>query len=362
MKKVFWSAFKDEKSIDGYYIDSINYDQSFLNERGSIKELILGGLNTWKTRKSTRYPEEFHRLYREKHPAYMRYIEEFLDKYMDYDILIMAAEVDLIHPEILEKYFKDKVKILTFIDDPHASYSHGTPYLWAFDAAYYISPSYSSEYAMEDMLNKWGSKNNYWLPLSGAINKNIDPNPSDEFFRNRVNEIVYIGGYYGSKVDRLIKIKKHFKDKFNIYGRFPFKGHMMSLRGFMGKPFLMQKISSLSDIERDQAYFSTKIGFNLHLNEIPNETGNARMYEVPSYGLMQISSKAGLNLQNKIFKNGEEIVYYDNLDHAIELMEYYLENNEERVRIAKNGYNRVLNDYIWHDNVKKMLDWASLLK
>lgn len=361
MKKVFYHGMKNCFDIEGYYIDSINYDDYFEGESGSLKDFLLGGLNTWNTRKSVRYPEEFHRLFREKHPAYMRFEADFLEKYHDFDIIIMAAEVDLIHPETLEKYFKNKIKILTFIDDPHASYSHGTPYLWAFDGAFYISPSYDTSTLMEDRLQQWGSKHNHWLPLSFS-NRSPLSERDDSFFTNREKEIVYIGGYYGPKTDRLVTLKKHFGNRFNIYGRFPYKGYAMAIRGLIGKPFWLQKVPSISDSQRQMIYHSTKIGFNMHLNEIPTETGNARMYEVPYHGLMQITSKAGLDAHIQIFEPNKEAVFYENLDEAIALMEYYLQHDDERVKIAKAGYERVQKDYIWHNNVKLMLDWACSLQ
>lgn len=43
-----------------------------------------------------------------------------------------------------------------------------------------------------------------------------------------------------------------------------------------------------------------------------------------------------------IFTEGEDIVYYDNADDAIEKIRYYSENNKERERIAKNGLSTVM--------------------
>jgi hypothetical protein len=45
------------------------------------------------------------------------------------------------------------------------------------------------------------------------------------------------------------------------------------------------------------------------------------------------------------FVDGEDIVYYDDADDAVEKILYYSEHPEERERIAKNGYNAVMSDH-----------------
>jgi spore maturation protein CgeB len=46
-----------------------------------------------------------------------------------------------------------------------------------------------------------------------------------------------------------------------------------------------------------------------------------------------------------IFKEGEEIVFYNDMFDCIEKMNYYNENEEERERIAHNGMMKVLHNY-----------------
>ena len=46
------------------------------------------------------------------------------------------------------------------------------------------------------------------------------------------------------------------------------------------------------------------------------------------------------------------------IDQAIELIEHYLNNKEDRVRIAKAGFERYWQDYEAEGNLLNLLNWA----
>ncbi|MCJ8345952.1 glycosyltransferase, partial [bacterium] len=109
-------------------------------------------------------------------------------------------------------------------------------------------------------------------------------------------------------------------------------------------------------------YFKTKIGLNMHLSLTPTETGNMRMYEVPAHGMMLLCDKAARDSHELIYKANEEAVFYENFDDAISKVNYYLKNDQERIAIAKNGFNRFKKDYVWEQNLQKFLAWALSIK
>lgn len=43
----------------------------------------------------------------------------------------------------------------------------------------------------------------------------------------------------------------------------------------------------------------------------------------------------------------------------IDKLEYYLAPENERIEIAKIGYERMYKDYQWEDRILKFLDWAN---
>jgi spore maturation protein CgeB len=125
-----------------------------------------------------------------------------------------------------------------------------------------------------------------------------------------------------------------------------------------GKPALWSRVRAISDEERTALYYRTKIGFNMHLSERPMETGNMRMFEVPAHGMMLLCDKAGLNAHERIFEPGKQAVFYDSIEDAIEKIEYYLNHDEEREKIARAGFARVQSAYDGESNLRRFLDWA----
>lgn len=357
--KVFFFGNCQLKTIGDFSIDTFNPYKYFENSKWPFYDFLVWGVNGYDHKRAMTYSAYgVDRLYREKNPAYMKMVTDFVDMFKDHDLIVMSS-FNFIHPEILSTQLKKTIKILGFVDDPHSTYLRGIPYLWAFDGAFFISPSFMNDMSFSENLNKWGCTQSYFWPLvSKKMNK---PNDADDFFRKRKIDISYIGNPSGTKVDRLLIYKKHFGDRIVINGRWPLNGYFGFARGFLGKKFYPHVVKSLSEQDKDNLYFNLKIGLNMHLSDLPYETGNMRMYEVPAHGALLLSDKSAKNLHETIF-NTSEAVYYDTPNHAIEIAEYYLNNDEERIKIAKNGFNKFWNTYEYENNFKKFLEWAISLK
>ena len=86
------------------------------------------------------------------------------------------------------------------------------------------------------------------------------------------------------------------------------------------------------------------------------------MYETPAHGMLMACDKAAANTHARIFEPKTEVIYYDSLNEAIDLIEYYVIHEEERIRIAQAGYERYWQDYQWEPNFLRFLDWASSIQ
>jgi Glycosyl transferases group 1 len=299
------------------------------------------------------------RLYRERNPNYMRMVGDFIDRFRDFDLIVMST-YNFIHPEVLVHELKKPIKILGFIDDPYSTYRIGIPYLWAFDGAFYISPSYNERSLFDEALEKWGCANHTWWPLVPfAFDR---PDMSERFFAQRNLDVTYVGNPSRSKVDRLVYLKRHFGSRFRVHGRWPFKGYFGFVRGLLGKPVYPHRVISLAPAERTELYWQTKIGFNMHVSEMPLETGNMRMYEVPAHGAMLLCDKGARDAHAQIFAPDTEAVYYDSVEDAIEKAEYYLTHDKERLAIARAGCKRFWADYAWEANMLAFLNWAGSIQ
>ena len=55
------------------------------------------------------------------------------------------------------------------------------------------------------------------------------------------------------------------------------------------------------------------------------------------------------------FKEGEDLICFDGVEDLREKAAYYLAHEEERQRIAKNGYEKVKRYHDYVDRIKKIL-------
>ncbi len=71
-----------------------------------------------------------------------------------------------------------------------------------------------------------------------------------------------------------------------------------------------------------------------------------RIFEGMACGKMVITDRLPAQTHiDDLFTEGEDIVYYDNADDAIEKIRHYASNDAERERIARNGFEKVLAEH-----------------
>lgn len=90
--------------------------------------------------------------------------------------------------------------------------------------------------------------------------------------------------------------------------------------------------------------------YKIHLNcNISNDI-NYRTFETTGCGTFLLTNYTpGLE---KLFRIGEEIVVYDSIEDLDQKVAYYLENEEEREKIAKAGYERSKKDHTYAERCK----------
>ena len=321
--------------------------------RPSFRALLRDGLGSVQYGRAMLKAEYVDDLYRNRDPKYMAAAQALLDSLSNFDVVIFSTYNPL-HPELLADGLKNKIKVLGFTDDPHSTYVRGIPYLWAFDAAYYISPAYSSQMGFSELFAKIGYDRVRWLPLVQPINY---PRLTFDEIRNRSITMAYVGAPTGSKVDRLRALDQAFGSDLALFGRWRMKGYYGYVRPFLGEPPFLRTVRPITQADKLLLYRKTKIGFNMHVSNIPSECGNMRTYEAAAFGMMLLSDRAGLNLQREIFEEGIEAIYYDSIEEAIELARFYANNTEERTRIALAAHRRALAEYSWEKVTHDFLTW-----
>lgn len=234
----------------------------------------------------------------------------------DKQVFINESGINL-HPEFVEKLSVFSVyQCFDDIDGLNANLT--IPAAHAYDFCL------TGNIAEVDSYRRFGLQNVAWIPI-GFNALDYDPTLTYEEILTGERDIDLFMmadriSPYGNRQQRLDQLASSFPNG-HFYGRgWP--------RGF------------LSNSGQLPLFRRARIGPNLHLGTGPL---NTRTYSLPANGVLQIcDNKTDLA---KIFKLDQEVVGFDTVNECIELCKYYLAHDEERRRIAAEGWRRAVTDY-----------------
>lgn len=101
-----------------------------------------------------------------------------------------------------------------------------------------------------------------------------------------------------------------------------------------------------------KVFYSSKINLNITLRSISSGIP-ARVFDIMSVGGFVLSS-----WQEEIpelFVEGEEIATYKTPEELIDKADYYLRHEDERIKIAMRGYQKVKAHYTWEQRLDKII-------
>jgi spore maturation protein CgeB len=99
-------------------------------------------------------------------------------------------------------------------------------------------------------------------------------------------------------------------------------------------------------------FAGARIVINAHEEISKGEAANMRMYEATGTGALLITEDHE-NLP-EMFEPGREVVTYTDLDDLVDKVEYYLEHDDERVRIATAGQARALSEHTYGHRIAEL--------
>lgn len=113
---------------------------------------------------------------------------------------------------------------------------------------------------------------------------------------------------------------------------------------YQGRPVLNE--------DKARAFKGAKIVINnLHFGEVWGV--NVRAFEIAGIGGFQlIDWRPGLD---QLFKDGEELVSFRNIDELHTKIKFYLANSTERMRIAENGKRRALSEHTYEHRLNLLI-------
>ena len=268
-----------------------------------------------------------------------------LKMYADIEKLISDTGADVLlvdncfpyHPEFLRKL--PNYKVLRTTDGPLTAYDRDFAYLHAYDHILYHSPAYSCDMGMKEKLLYCGAKRVDFWPLA-SFDALCEPSRTDADILSgkRDIDVIFIGALHLNKMPLLAAVKKALDRRLRLHGLTSLKKNIyFNLKyGFPGW------VTPVPFTHYVPLYQRAKIGINVH-NRGDYTVGGYRMFDLPANGVMQISD--GGQYLEQFFSVGEEVVSYGDADELIDKVQYYLAHDEERERIALNGFRRVQKDY-----------------
>lgn len=202
-------------------------------------------------------------------------------------------------------------------------------------------------------LAKAGIKNYCYLPLAADpyVHKKIEM--TDEEKKYYGSDVSFVGaGYY----NRRHLFKGLLDHAFKIWGT------GWEMNSALAK--CVQRSGERVDTDETVLIFNaSKININLHSSTYHrgiNPFGdflNPRTFEIAACGGFQLADRR--SEMKDLFKEGEEIIVFEGLEDLRKKIDHYLENTEERNRVAEKGRERVLREHTYENRMKDMLDFLA---
>jgi hypothetical protein len=99
---------------------------------------------------------------------------------------------------------------------------------------------------------------------------------------------------------------------------------------------------------------SSRITLNHHIDVAECYANNLRLYEATGVGTLLITDwKENLR---EMFEPDKEVVAYRSPQECVELIQYYLEHDDERVAIASAGQRRTLGEHSYYQRMKELVE------
>ncbi|BBI35012.1 spore maturation protein [Cohnella abietis] len=243
--------------------------------------------------------------------------------------------------------------VIWFVDDPYVT-----------DVTVKIAPRYDYVFTHErsclELYRSLGCQEVHHLSLAAHFDI-FKPMSVPQQYRT---DICFIGIAFWNRVELFDQLAPYLQNKRVLIG---------------GKLWdRMDNYSSVSRFVHDgwievpetaKYYNGAKIVINLHrtteagkdnLNGInwPAESINPRTFEMASCGTLQLTDMRSELPEN--YEIGSEIGVFNNAQHLIQQIDYYLTHEEERLKVAARAYRRTKRDHTFEARIRKLLEVIGL--
>lgn len=162
------------------------------------------------------------------------------------------------------------------------------------------------------------------------------------------SDILFVGTYEKERAEWLSSLVERVPCNMRVFGN---RWEAVPSRSVL---FPQLERRPLVGHEKRLAFTSTKIGLAF-LRKANRDTYTDRSFEITACGSFMLTERSDEHAL--LYKEGQEIACFETVDELVEKVRYYLGHEQERIKIARAGYNRVIADHhTYADRLKEMLN------
>jgi len=253
--------------------------------------------------------------------------------------LLLVNKGESIVPKTIQKIKKEGISVFNWTSDEPFGYLDKINKINNIDE-YDAFFTYDKQY-LNDL--KEINPNTYYLPAGaqpfGVHKERI---PLNE--RKYKWDMCLVGTAYKNRVKLL---KKYTNRK-------------LLLAGPGWNKFSKKSLPFVSIYEMSKLHNMSKVILNIYGPSKYFIVPNPRTFEIPASKSFQLTNmKRDIN---SFFKINKEIAIYNDENEFKELVQYYCENENERIKIIKNSYKRVLNEHTMLHRIKNLISVYKKIK
>lgn len=267
-----------------------------------------------------------------------RKFTQLIEDYLP-DLVIISKGLHIL-PESLREIKRKGIPVVNWHSDDFFNPLYLMPYSKESFSLYDMH--FSSRPHLFEEYRQLGVKNIEYLEVC------VDQNcfyPINTFAGKFQCDVSFIGSWSKNR-ENLLKNLSTFE--VHIYGSGWYRS-IVRLKGRSNMRF-MNKCVYVEDFSR--VVSMSKICLNILTVENRDQT-NLRCFEIPACKGFQLCNQTP-QLQ-KLFKEGEDIVLYENEKDLVEKIQYFLQHEYKRFKIAENSYNVVMQNHTYDHRCKQLI-------
>ena len=140
----------------------------------------------------------------------------------------------------------------------------------------------------------------------------------------------------------------------HVCGRVSVKVWIPSTQGLPEKSAITRhRHEAAWGLEMYEVLHQSSMTLNHHVDVAEAYAGNLRLFEATGVGTLLVTDwKKNLH---EMFEPGKEVISYRSPEECVELVEYYLDHEEERRAVAAAGQRRTLRDHTYHQRMQELV-------